>query len=81
MKVSFTKYEGWSKLCLYISHKNKTTQYRVEKIQVTVILQNSSYKTVIKGLYFLSEDQMCENYLYCGANRVIIEYNVSQYKF
>ena len=53
----------------------KTTWSRVKKFR----LQNSSCKTVIKGLYFLSEDQMCENYpYYCGANQVILE---SQYEF
>ena len=25
-------------------------------------LQTSSYKTVVKDMYFLSEHQMCENY-------------------
>merc|ERR1712030_36511 len=58
--------------------KARKTRSRVEKNQVTVILQNSPYKTVIKGLYFLSEDQMCENNPYCGAKQVILE---SQYKF
>ena len=68
---------GQNFFCTYLI-KAKTIRSRVEKIQVIVILQNSSYKTVIKCLYFLSEDQMCENNPYCGAKQVILE---SQYKF
>merc|ERR1712121_138086 len=64
-------------VCTYLI-KVRTTRSRVEKIQVIVILQNSANKTVIKCLYFLSEDQMCENNPYCGAKQAILE---SQYKF
>ena len=62
----------------YGSLLGKTGHKIYFKIQITYILQNSSYKTVIKGLYFLSDDQMCENDPYCGAKQDILE---SQYKF
>merc|ERR1711895_240512 len=59
--VSFISNMGWSKLCADFP-KARTTWSMVEKVQVISSLQTSFYKTVVKVLYFWSEQQMCENY-------------------
>merc|ERR1712030_180959 len=67
---------GQNFVCTYLI-KARTIWSRVEKVQVIVILQNSSYKTVIKCLYLCQRTKCVKITHIVGQSRSSLSHNIN----